>query len=165
MQQPRDRAGRSGRVRHRPDRTVRLLRRHSRTWLCGDGRPSDAQIDLYRRAREQIAYNLELVRPGVGLREFSDKALPLPERFLRQSLFRDRARLGVCDEYPAVYYPEDVEITGYDGVLEAGMTDLGRELYRRGGRRQGVELEEQVLITVSGAEVLSRYPFEDAVFG
>ena len=32
----------------------------SRTWRCGGGRARNAQIDLYRRAREQIAYNLEL---------------------------------------------------------------------------------------------------------
>ena len=33
------------------------------------------------------------------------------------------------------------------------------------GGAEGVKLEEQVLVTETGAEVLSRYPFEDAVFG
>jgi Xaa-Pro aminopeptidase len=33
------------------------------------------------------------------------------------------------------------------------------------GGAEGVKLEEQVLVTENGAEVLSRYPFEDAVFG
>jgi Xaa-Pro aminopeptidase len=136
----------------------------SRTWLCGDGRPSNAQTDLYRRAREQIAYNLELVRPGLGLREFSDKAFPLPERFLANRYSAIAHGVGVCDEYPAVYYSEDAEVTGYDGVLEAGMTICVESYIGEAGGAEGVKLEEQVLVTDTGAEVLSRYSFEDAVF-
>ena len=33
------------------------------------------------------------------------------------------------------------------------------------GGAEGVKLEEQVLVTETGCEVLSRYPFEDAAFG
>ena len=32
------------------------------------------------------------------------------------------------------------------------------------GGAEGVKLEEQVLVTETGAEVLSRYPFEDEAF-
>jgi Xaa-Pro dipeptidase len=137
----------------------------SRTWLCGDGHPSNVQVDLYRRAREQIAFNLELVRPGVGLREFSAKAFSLPERFLANRYSAIAHGVGVCDEYPAVYYPEDVAVTGYDGVLEAGMTICIESYIGEAGGAEGVKLEEQALITPTGAEVLSRYPLEDAVFG
>jgi Xaa-Pro dipeptidase len=137
----------------------------SRTWLCGEGRSSKAQIDLYRRAREQIAYNLELVRPGLGLLELSDKALQLPERFLANRYSAIAHGVGVCDEYPAVYYPEDAKITGYDGVLEAGMTICIESYIGEAGGAEGVKLEEQVLVTDTGVEVLSRYPFEDAAFG
>ena len=35
---------------------------------------------------------------------------------------------------------------------------------REAGGAEGVKLEEQVLVTDTGAEVLSRYPLEDAVF-
>jgi Xaa-Pro dipeptidase len=136
----------------------------SRTWLCGEGRASNAQIDLYRRAREQIAYNLELVRPGLGLREFSDQAFRLPERFRANRYSAIAHGVGVCDEYPAIYYPEDVEITGYDGVLEPGMTICVESYIGEQDGAEGVKLEEQVLVTQSGAELLSRYPFEDTVF-
>ena len=136
----------------------------SRTWLC-EGRASNAQIDLYRLAREQIAYNLELVRPGLGLREFSDKAFRLPERYRANRYSAIAHGVGVCDEYPAIYYPEDVEITGYDGVLEPGMTICVESYIGEQGGAEGVKLEEQVLVTETGAEVLSRYPFEDDVFG
>jgi Xaa-Pro aminopeptidase len=137
----------------------------SRTWLCGDDRPSNAQIDLYRRAREQIAFNLELVRPGLGFREFSDKALQLPERYAANRYSTIAHGVGVCDEYPWVYYSEDVEAAGYDGVLETGMTICVESYIGEAGGAEGVKLEQQVLVTESGAEVLSRYPFEDAVFG
>ncbi len=38
----------------------------SRTWLCGDGKPSDEQRDLFRIAADQIAHNTELMRPGIA---------------------------------------------------------------------------------------------------
>ena len=33
------------------------------------------------------------------------------------------------------------------------------------GGAEGVKLEEQVRVTETGCEVLSRYPFEDTTFG
>jgi Xaa-Pro aminopeptidase len=137
----------------------------SRTWRCGDGRASDAQIDLYRLAREQIACNLELVRPGVGLRELSEQAFQLPERYRANRYSTIAHGVGLCDEYPAVYYPEDAAASGYDGVLEAGMTICIESYVGEAGGAAGVKLEEQLLVTETGCEVLSRYPFEDQAFG
>lgn len=84
------------------------------------GRASDRQIGLYRLAREQIALNLELARPGLGFREFSEKAFPLPERYRANRYSTIAHGVGPCDAYAAVYYPEDAAGTGYDGVFEAG---------------------------------------------
>jgi Xaa-Pro dipeptidase len=136
----------------------------SRTWRCGEGRASSRQIDLYRQAREQIARNLELVRPGLGFREFSDKAFRLPERYRANRYSTIAHGVGLCDEYPAIYYPEDAAETGYDGVLQTGMTICLESYIGEQGGAEGVKLEEQVLVTETGAEVLSRYPFEDPVF-
>ena len=137
----------------------------SRTWRCGEGRASGAQIDLYRLAREQIAYNLELVRPGLGFREFSERALPLPERYAGNRYSAIAHGVGLCDEYPAIYYPQDAAQSGYDGVLEANMTICIESYVGEAGGREGVKLEQQLLITATGAELLSRYPFEDHAFG
>ena len=136
----------------------------SRTWRCGEARASDRQIELYRLAREQIAQNLALVRPGLGFREFSEHAFRLPERFRANRYSTIAHGVGLCDEYPAVYYPEDAATTGYDGVLEAGMTICLESYIGEEGGAEGVKLEEQLLITETGAEVLSRYPFEDEAF-
>ena len=54
-------------------------------------------------------------------------------------------------------YPE----RGYDGVLEAGMTLCVESFIGVEGGREGVKLEEQVLITEDGIEQLSSYPLEE----
>jgi Xaa-Pro dipeptidase len=137
----------------------------SRTWRCGEGRASQRQRDLYRLAREQIAYNLELVRPGLGFQEFSRMAFALPGRYAPNRYSTIAHGVGLCDEYPAIYYPEDAKESGYEGVLEAGMTICLESYIGEAGGPEGVKLEEQTLVTETGAEVLSRYPFEDATFG
>jgi Xaa-Pro dipeptidase len=133
----------------------------SRTWLCGEGPASEAQRSLYRVAREQIAHNLLQIRAGVSLREFSERAFMLPERYRANRYSTVVHGVGLCDEYPAVYYPEDAAETGYDGILEANMTICLESYVGEAGGPDGVKLEEQVLVTDTGAELLSTYPFED----
>jgi Xaa-Pro aminopeptidase len=116
-------------------------------------------------AREQIAENLGLVRPGLDFREFSKRAFRLPERFRANRYSVIAHGVGLCDEYPAIYYPEDAATTGYDGALAAGMTICLESYIGQDGGTEGVKLEEQVLVTEHGAEVLSAYPFEDDVLG
>jgi Xaa-Pro dipeptidase len=72
--------------------------------------------------------------------------------------------VGLCDEYPAIYYPEDAAESGYDGILEANMTICLESYVGEAGGPDGVKLEEQVLVTDTGAELLSTYPFEDCLF-
>ena len=66
----------------------------------------------------------------------------------------------MCDEYPFVAYPEDFEESGFDGVLQEGMTVCVGAYGGEVGGREGVKLEEQVLITAQGVERLSTYPYE-----
>jgi Xaa-Pro aminopeptidase len=133
----------------------------SRTWLCGDGPATEAQPTLYRVAREQIAHNLAQIKAGVSFREFSERAFALPERYRANRYSTVVHGVGLCDEYPAIYYPEDAAETGYDGILEAGMTICVESYVGEAGGLEGVKLEEQVLVTDTGTEVLSTYPFED----
>jgi Xaa-Pro aminopeptidase len=137
----------------------------SRTWLCGDRPASAAQRDLYRLAREQIARNLALVRPGIALSELSEQAFRLPERYRANRYSVIAHGVGLCDEYPAVYYPEDATQSGYHGVLEANMTICLESYVGAEGGAEGVKLEEQLLVTETGAEVISAYPFEEETFG
>jgi Xaa-Pro dipeptidase len=133
----------------------------SRTWLCGEGPASEAQRSLYRVAREQIAHNLLQIKAGVSLREFSERAFVLPERYRANRYSTVVHGVGLCDEYPAIYYPEDAAESGYDGILEANMTICLESYVGEAGGPDGVKLEEQVLVTDTGAELLSTYPFEN----
>jgi Xaa-Pro aminopeptidase len=137
----------------------------SRTWLCGERPASEAQRVLYRVAREQITHNLAQIKAGVSFREFSERAFALPERYRANRYSTVVHGVGLCDEHPAIYYPEEAAETGYDGILEANMTICLESYVGEAGGPEGVKLEEQVLVTVTGAEVLSSYPFEDKVLG
>ena len=133
----------------------------SRTWLCGDVEPSADQKNLYQVAHEHIMSNRELLKPGVSYRELTEKSLRLPEKFRQQRYGVMMHGVGLCDEYPAIYYPEDLEKDGYDGIVEAGMVISVEAYVGAVGGINGVKLEDQVVVTENGFEEMSKYPFED----
>jgi Xaa-Pro aminopeptidase len=63
-------------------------------------------------------------------------------------------------EYPYLYHSMDFEDSGYDGVVEAGMTLCVESYIGEEGGREGVKLEQQLLITDHGPELISTFPFE-----
>lgn len=136
----------------------------SRTWLCGDRRPTPRQRDLYRVAAQQIHHNLSLLRPGVTYSEFAAASYRLPEAYRANRYSVVLHGVGVCDEYPAVMYPEDAELA-YDGVFQTGMGLCLESYVGEVGGPDGVKLEEQVLITESGVEQISTYPLEEPFLG
>jgi Xaa-Pro aminopeptidase len=133
----------------------------SRSFLIGDGRPSDGQRRLYELARRQLAHNIELLRPGTSFIELSEKSFRLPERCLPNRYADIAHGCGLGVEYPLIWYAEDAEWGAYDGVLEAGMIVCVESYIGEVGGAEGVKLEEPVLINESGPQILSRYPFED----
>ncbi len=68
--------------------------------------------------------------------------------------------IGLCDEYPAIMHPEDWESGGYDGVLHPGMTLCVEAYIGEVGGGEGIKLEDQVLITETGYELLTHYPYD-----
>ena len=129
----------------------------SRSWLC-ERVPDARRRALVALAEEQIAHNIELLRPGLGFLELSERAFVLPESCRPNRYSVIVHGVGLCDEWPAVYYPEDVPSGGYDGVFEAGMTVCVESYVGEVGGPDGVKLERQLLITETGAEVLDRAP-------
>jgi len=129
----------------------------SRTWLVGDGQPSGAQAATHALALEQIERNVELLRPGTSFRELTFDAWSLPHAAYRRYCCQFHG-VGQCDEFPEIYWPEQWDEWGYDGELEPGMV-LTAESYvgpRAGG--EGIKLENQVLVTDSGPELLTEFP-------
>jgi Xaa-Pro aminopeptidase len=137
----------------------------SRTFFCGRGRPSDEQRRLYRLAYEQIQTNMALIRPGMTFRELSGRAWPTPESYVANRYFVLAHGVGMTGEYPYILHLHDFAASGYDGVIEPGMTLCVESYVGAEGGPEGVKLEEQVLITPDGVELLSHFPFDDTLLG
>ena len=133
----------------------------SRTFYSGPGKPDKSKRDVYKLAYEEVHHNMELVKAGMGFREFSEKSWRQPPEYLPNRYLAVAHGIGMCDEWPTLYYPPDYERFGYDGVLEEGMTISVESFMGAVGAREGVKLEEQVLVTEDGYELLSHFPFED----
>ncbi|SLN15183.1 M24 family metallopeptidase [Oceanibacterium hippocampi] len=133
----------------------------SRSWRAGDGMPNDRQRRIYAIAHEQVTRNIEVLKPGMTHTEFTELGFQLPDPYRAQRYSVIAHGVGLCDEFPSVVYPEDVAMAGYEGVLEPGMTVCVESYVGEVGGPDGVKLEEQLLITETGVEVLSGYPFEE----
>lgn len=133
----------------------------SRTFYCGSGKPTDEQRRLYSTAYEQIQENITRIEPGLTLREYADKSWPMPEEFLPNRYFVVAHGTGLSGEYPYIVYPQDYDEKGYDGVIEENMVLCVESYIGAPGGKEGVKLEEQVLVTKNGPESLSNFPFEE----
>jgi Xaa-Pro aminopeptidase len=134
----------------------------SRSWICGGVEPTAEQKRLYRIAHEHITRNTDLIKPGVRFTELTAKAHRLPESCRAQRYGVMFHGVGLCDEYPCIRYPEDVKSYGYEGELQAGMALCVEAYIGEVGGRDGIKLENQLLVTDDGYELLTRYPFDDS---
>lgn len=131
----------------------------SRTMHCGPSKPTKRQKEIYRLAVEEVAHNRALLRPGIGLREMQEQFWPIPEEFQEQAYACAIHGVGMCDEWPRIN-PAHRGPNPYDGTLQAGMVVTVESYIGAVGERDGVKLEEQVLITEDGWEQMSGYPLE-----
>lgn len=134
----------------------------SRSWICGDLEPTAEQKRLYRIAHEHIHVNAEMIKPGVRFTELSRNGHRLPESCRAQRYGVMFHGVGLCDEYPSIRYPEDLEAYGYEGELQPGMALCVEAYVGEVGGRDGIKLENQLLVTEDGYELLTHYPFEDS---
>jgi Xaa-Pro aminopeptidase len=133
----------------------------SRTFFCGSGSPTGAQRDLYGLAYEQIHRNLELLKPGVGFREFAETSWPMPDRFIEHRYMSLVHGAGLCGEFPYISYPHDLMTKGYDGELAENMTVCVESFIGDESGGEGVKLEQLVQITSNGPVALTTFPFEE----
>ena len=132
----------------------------SRTWLCGGVKPTAAQQEIYDMAYEQIQRNIAWLKPGLTYKQLTlDSFVYDPNEFRVYSCLYHG--VGLCDESPCIYFPETWESHGYDGVLQPGMVICVESYLGRKSGGPGVKLEEQVLITETGHELLSTYPIKE----
>jgi Xaa-Pro aminopeptidase len=132
----------------------------SRSWVVGDGRPDDRQRRLYELAYAQMQHNTELLKPGIGFLEYSDKAYQLPDECIPNRYADVAHGCGLGVEYPFIWYREDEEWGAYDGLFEENMVVCIECYVGELGGREGVKLEQPVWLSADGPVLLSDYPFE-----
>jgi len=136
----------------------------SRSWVCGDVKPTEEQRRLYRTAYEQIQHNTELMKDGISFQEVTEKAWKIPDEFINNRYACIGHGVGLCDEYPSLVHQVDWDNgKGYPGHLRTGMTICIESLIGTQGGKESIKLEEQLLITDTGYEMLSSYPFEESL--
>jgi Xaa-Pro dipeptidase len=133
----------------------------SRSWTIDHVAMTAEQRTLYAAALEQVQHNVALIRPGMDWREYTERSWPIPERYLANRYSCLLHGVGMCDEYPGVYAPQDAA-DFQAGRFEPGMVLAVESLIGEEGGREAVKLETQVLVTGSGAERLDSFPWEEA---
>lgn len=133
----------------------------SRSFLAGDARPSADQRMLYGRALEQLQHNLSLVGPGVSFADAARRAWPVPDEHRASRYYTLGHGLGMSGEYPNVPFADDGTADyPLDDGFEPGMVFCVESYVGSEAAGQGVKLEDQVVITETGVEVMSTYPFD-----
>ena len=135
----------------------------SRTFHCGPGKPSNYQHTIYALAYEQIQHNIETLKPGRSYREIAERAWKIPDRFVAQRYTSVMHGVGMHGETPFIPHLQDFETFGGDGVIEPGMVLSVESYIGEVGGAEGVKLEEEVLITENGIELISQFPFEESL--
>ena len=137
----------------------------SRTFHSGPDAPTAYQKNLYRTAYEQVYHNINLVKPGVTFKEYALGAWEIPQMYFENRYYVSAHGVGMTGEYPYLYHRADYDDAGYDGVFEPGMTICVESYIGENGGAEGVKLEQQILITEQGNEILSQFPFEETLLG
>jgi len=137
----------------------------SRTWWLGDQAPRPDMITAMQVAHEHIMTNMDMLKPGVMLGELSANCHKLPDIYQKQKYGCMMHGVGLCDEWPLVAYPDQLVQGAFDYPLEPGMVMCAEALVSPDGGDFSIKLEDQVLITETGYENLTKYPFDAALMG
>jgi len=138
----------------------------SRTFLCGDRPATEAQKTVYKLACEQIHHNIELIKPGKTFKELTEAGWKIPDAYYKRRYYLMMHGTGLTGEYPyivneAVYDGE----RNYDGVVVPNMTLCVESFIGHEDGGEGVKLEQQVVVTETGYELMSTFPFEADLLG
>ena len=137
----------------------------SRTWWIGDKPPRPDMIYAMQHAHEHIMYNMDLLRPGIHMRDLTFNAHKLDKNFQNGKYGCLMHGVGLCDEWPLIAYPDKFVEGAYDYVLETGMVLCVEALVSPENGDFSIKLEDQVLITENGYENLTKYPFDPILMG
>jgi Xaa-Pro aminopeptidase len=126
-----------------------------RTFLCGD-KASPAQKDLHKKCFDYLYEGINQVKPGNTTGDVARRWRE-PEDFTECTLDFGHG-LGLdTHEYPFISFMSKKEPVDFKPNMV-----LALEVYMGDpGIRQGVRLEENLIVTENGYEIISKYPFEE----
>lgn len=137
----------------------------SRTWWLGDGKPRQDMIDDYKLGWEHIDQNMAMLKPGVTMKELAFNCHLLPDIYQKQKYSCSMHGVGLCDEWPHIDYVDAYQPGAFDYALQPGMMLCVEALISREGGDFSIKLEDQVLITETGFENMTRYPRDKVLSG
>ena len=134
----------------------------SRTFHCKPGTPSAEQRRLYRTAVEHLSFNIELLRAGMGFREFAELSWRVPEEFQARRYNSVAHGVGMGNEWPHIPFAQDWKAGDErDGVFEEHMVMAVESCIGREDGDECVKLEDMVVVRNGGCQLLSTFPFEE----
>ncbi len=137
----------------------------SRTWLVGDADAKAEQQEIYRVAHDHILENMDILKPGIALKDLSYLGHKLPQIYQANKYCVKMHGVGLCDEFPSIYYPDAYIDGSVDYELMPGMTLCVEAFIGKEGGHEGIKLENQVLITETGFENLTAYHYDQRLLG
>ena len=133
----------------------------SRTYLVGSTKPSARQRRLYADAQTFLADIIAELKPGAAFDEVGERLsrrLPAAYHAERYPFIAHGSGLG--DEYPVIAFQDH-----HAGEIEDGMVFSVEAYVGVEGDDEGLKLEEQVLVTSAGVEILSHAPHDEYLAG
>ena len=137
----------------------------SRTWWIGDQPARPDMIEAMKIGMEHIEHNMQMLKPGVMIPDLSRGCHRLPDHLQKQKYGCMMHGVGLCDEWPLVAYPEAMVEGAFDYAIAPGMVLCVEALISPEDGDFSIKLEEQVLVTDTGYENLTKYPFDPRLTG
>ena len=137
----------------------------SRTWWIGDEKPRADMIEAMKTGVDHIEQNMQMLKPGVNIQDLSRNCHQLPDKYQNLKYGCMMHGVGLCDEWPLVAYPNQMVDGAFDYELQPGMTLCVEALISPEGGDFSIKLEDQVLITETGFENITKYPHDPALMG
>ena len=137
----------------------------SRTWWIGDQKPRADMIEAMKTGVGHIEQNMQMLKPGVNIQDLSRNCHQLPDKYQNLKYGCMMHGVGLCDEWPLVAYPDQMVDGAFDYELQPGMTLCVEALISPEGGDFSIKLEDQVLITETGFENITKYPHDPALMG
>jgi Xaa-Pro aminopeptidase len=96
----------------------------------------------------------------MSFKEYSEKAWNIPDKYRANRYYLSAHGCGMTGEYPYLYHKNDYQESGYDGIIKNNMTLCVESYIGEKDGKEGVKLEQQILVKKNEIEILSKFPFE-----